>query len=86
MHLRGGQYGTLRGETWLHLEGQDPARVAKFLDTVAGLGIDGVMTSPGYAYERAPDQQHFLNRTRTKELFRAIFRLGKSASSAGVSW
>ena len=32
--------------------------------------------APGYAYERAPDQQHFLNRTKTKELFRAIFRRG----------
>jgi len=30
--------------------------------------------SPGYAYERAPDQAHFLNRRRTKELFREIFR------------
>ena len=30
--------------------------------------------SPGYAYERAPDQEHFLNRRRTKELFRDIFR------------
>ena len=30
--------------------------------------------SPGYAYERAPDQAHFLNRARTKELFRDIFR------------
>jgi hypothetical protein len=30
--------------------------------------------SPGYAYERAPDQQHFLNRAKTKELFRGIFR------------
>ena len=26
--------------------------------------------SPGYAYERAPDQAHFLNRRKTKELFR----------------
>ncbi len=67
-------------------EGADPARVAKFLDTVAGLGIDGVMTSPGYAYERAPDQQHFLNRTRTKELFRAIFRLGKDSKKRGINW
>jgi hypothetical protein len=35
------------------------------------------MVSPGYAYERAPDQQHFLNRRRTKELFRGIFARGK---------
>jgi hypothetical protein len=38
------------------------------------MGVDGISVSPGYAYERAPDQQHFLNRTKTKELFRGIFR------------
>ncbi len=54
----------------------DPARVAAFLDTLRGMGVDSATVSPGYAYERAPDQQHFLNRTKTKELFRAIFRRG----------
>ena len=54
-------------------DGADPDRVAAFFDTIADLNIDGVMTSPGYAYERAPDQEHFLNRTRTKELFRDDF-------------
>jgi hopanoid biosynthesis associated radical SAM protein HpnH len=54
----------------------DPVRVARFLDTLKGMGVDSATVSPGYAYERAPDQAHFLNRTRTKELFRAIFRLG----------
>ncbi len=52
----------------------EPDRVAKFFDSVVSLGIDGITLSPGYAYERAPDQQHFLNRTRTKQLFRDIFR------------
>jgi hopanoid biosynthesis associated radical SAM protein HpnH len=52
----------------------EPERVAKFFDSVVSLGIDGITLSPGYAYERAPDQQHFLNRTRTKQLFRDIFR------------
>ena len=52
----------------------DPAKVASFFDDVMGMGIDGISVSPGYAYERAPDQQHFLNRTKTKELFRSIFR------------
>jgi hopanoid biosynthesis associated radical SAM protein HpnH len=52
----------------------DPGRVAGFFDTVTELGIDGITVSPGYAYERAPDQEHFLNRRRTKELFREIFR------------
>ncbi len=55
----------------------EPERVAAFFDEVNKLGIDGVMMSPGYAYERAPDQEHFLSRQRTKELFRSIFRLGK---------
>lgn len=42
------------------------------------MGVDGISVSPGYAYERAPDQQHFLNRTATKTLFRGIFsRQGK---------
>jgi hopanoid biosynthesis associated radical SAM protein HpnH len=58
-----------------------PDRVAKFFDTVKGLGIDGITVSPGYAYERAPDQEHFLNRTRTKQLFRDIFRKGKDANN-----
>jgi hopanoid biosynthesis associated radical SAM protein HpnH len=51
----------------------DSERVARFFDTVVTLGVDGITVSPGYAYERAPDQQHFLNRTRTKQLFRDIF-------------
>ena len=60
----------------------DPERVARFFDSVAGLGVDGITVSPGYAYERAPDQAHFLNRAKTKELFRDIFRRGR----AGRAW
>jgi len=52
----------------------EPERVARFFDRVVELGTDGITVSPGYAYERAPDQQHFLNRTRTKQLFRDIFK------------
>ncbi|HXQ50526.1 MAG TPA: adenosyl-hopene transferase HpnH [Stellaceae bacterium] len=55
-------------------DGAAPERVGDFFDTVMGLGVDGMTVSPGYAYERAPDQAHFLNRLKTKELFRAIFR------------
>ena len=54
----------------------EPERVARFFDTVTRIGIDGITVSPGYAYERAPDQEHFLNRRRTKELFRGIFQRG----------
>ena len=56
----------------------EPEKVAAFFDEAMALGIDGISVSPGYAYERAPDQAHFLNRKRTKELFRGVFaRQGK---------
>jgi hopanoid biosynthesis associated radical SAM protein HpnH len=57
-------------------------RVAQFFDDVAALGVDGMTVSPGYAYERAPDQAHFLTRTRTKQLFRDILRRGRG----GRAW
>ncbi|HXW70123.1 MAG TPA: adenosyl-hopene transferase HpnH [Methylocella sp.] len=60
----------------------DASRVAGFFDYVSSLGIGGITVSPGYAYERAPDQQHFLNREKTKTLFRNIFALGKG----GKAW
>ena len=60
----------------------EPERVAKFFDEMNRLGLDGITVSPGYAYERAPDQQHFLNREKTKNLFRGILSRGKG----GKSW
>ena len=54
----------------------EPERVAQFFDAVTRIGIDGITVSPGYAYERAPDQEHFLSRRRTKDLFRGIFKRG----------
>ena len=51
---------------------------AAFFDfAIHDLGVEGVTVSPGYAYERAPEQDHFLNRHKTKTLFREILRLGK---------
>ncbi len=58
-------------------DGASPERLAAFFDQVMAMGVDGIMTAPGYAYERAPDQAHFLNRQKTKQLFRDTFRLGK---------
>jgi hopanoid biosynthesis associated radical SAM protein HpnH len=57
-------------------EGHPPEDIAAFLDFAKELSV-GVSISPGYAYERAPDQEHFLNRRRTKELFRNVFARGK---------
>ena len=58
-------------------DGAQPERVAAFFDEVMAMGVDGIMTSPGYAYERAPDQAHFLSRQKTKQLFRDILTLGR---------
>ena len=64
-------------------DGADPERVARFFDEVMAMGVDGIMTSPGYAYERAPDQAHFLTRRKTKELFRGILRRGQESRKQG---
>ena len=60
----------------------DPEQVASFFDRVRALGIDAITVSPGYAYERAPDQEHFLHRSRTKQLFRDILSRGRG----GRNW
>ncbi len=53
-------------------EGEKPEELRKFFDYVSTLGTDGIMVSPGYSYEKAPDQEHFLRRERTSELFRQV--------------
>jgi hopanoid biosynthesis associated radical SAM protein HpnH len=55
-----------------------PERTAAFFDHMMEIGVNAMMVSPGYAYERAVDQEHFLNRTTTRNLFRELFRLGKA--------
>jgi hopanoid biosynthesis associated radical SAM protein HpnH len=40
------------------------------------LAVDQMMISPAYAYEKAPDQEHFLGVTETRELFRKAFANG----------
>jgi hopanoid biosynthesis associated radical SAM protein HpnH len=54
-------------------EGENPEELRQFFDFVTTLGTDGLMISPGYSYEKAPDQEHFLKRERTKDLFRRVF-------------
>jgi len=41
------------------------------------LGVDMMQISPGYAYERAPDQEHFLGVERTRAIFREAFSGGR---------
>ena len=63
-------------------DGADPERLAAFFDDMKAIGCDGVTISPGYAYERAPDQEHFLNRAKTKQFFRDVLKRGRG----GKSW
>jgi hopanoid biosynthesis associated radical SAM protein HpnH len=53
-------------------DGADPKSVRAFFDAMMELGVEGMMLSPGYSYDKAPDQKHFLGRARTRRLFRAI--------------
>jgi len=53
-------------------DGADAKSVRAFFDEMMDLGVEGMMLSPGYSYEKAPDQKHFLGRARTRRLFRAM--------------
>ncbi len=55
-------------------DGANPERVRTFFDRMMELGVEGMMISPGYSYQKAPDQEHFLRRHRITELFGAILK------------
>ncbi|MCP9463822.1 MAG: adenosyl-hopene transferase HpnH [Nitrospira sp.] len=57
----------------------NPERVRRFFDEMMALGVEGMMISPGYSYQKAPDQQHFLKKAKTKELFSKILSRPKSS-------
>ena len=56
----------------------NPQQIQEFLDFLNELDLDGMMISPGYSYEWAPDQASFLQREQTKALFREILAPWKS--------
>jgi hopanoid biosynthesis associated radical SAM protein HpnH len=61
-------------------QGADPKEMQEFFDYLTEIGVDGMQISPGYSYEWAPDQDHFLQREQTRALFREIlapFKAGK---------
>jgi hopanoid biosynthesis associated radical SAM protein HpnH len=53
-------------------EGADPNSVRQFFDEMMDLGVEGMMVSPGYAYDKAPNQNDFLQRKETNDLFEMI--------------
>jgi hopanoid biosynthesis associated radical SAM protein HpnH len=66
-------------------DGADPNSVRAFFDEMMDLGVEGMMLSPGYSYDKAPDQQHFLGRARTRRLFRAILSNRKKSWKFNLS-
>ncbi|HEY0195359.1 MAG TPA: adenosyl-hopene transferase HpnH [Kofleriaceae bacterium] len=50
-------------------EGANPEHMRGFFDDMMALGVEGMMISPGYSYQKAPDQEHFLRRERSQRLF-----------------
>jgi hopanoid biosynthesis associated radical SAM protein HpnH len=59
-------------------QGESPVEIARFFDECMSLGVEGITVAPGFGYERAPQQDVFLARRTSMELFRDVFRLGKS--------
>lgn len=58
--------------------GDSPAMVREVLDFLNDeLRVDAMMISPGYSYDTAPDQRHFLARSQTRALFREAFADGR---------
>lgn len=55
-----------------------PKTVIEALDYLNDdLRVDDMMISPAYAYQKAPDQEHFLGVAETRELFREAFAAGR---------
>ena len=63
-------------------DGADPNSVRAFFDEMMDLGVEGMMVSPGYAYDKAPDQTGFLKRQSTHELFEMILSNRKDGRRA----
>jgi hopanoid biosynthesis associated radical SAM protein HpnH len=59
-------------------DGAAPLRMRQFFDEMMDLGVEGMMLSPGYSYSKAPDQEHFLRRAKTHQLFSDILSKPKS--------
>jgi hopanoid biosynthesis associated radical SAM protein HpnH len=53
-------------------DGADPDRMRRFFDDMMELGVEGMMISPGYSYDKAPDRDHFLVRERSHQLFQRM--------------
>lgn len=55
-------------------DGHAPEDLHRFFDDMMKLGVDGMMISPGYSYEKAPVQDKFLKVEKTRDLFRKVLK------------
>ncbi len=53
-------------------DGIDSKSVRQFFTDMMDVGVEGMMISPGYSYDKAPDQQHFTGRERNQAMFRKL--------------
>ncbi|MBL8167374.1 MAG: adenosyl-hopene transferase HpnH [Acidobacteria bacterium] len=65
-------------------EGETADGLHEMFDMLAELGVDGMTIAPGYSYEKAPDQDHFLSRQQTNQLFRQV--LAPLSTKRGKKW
>jgi len=65
--------------------GTDPLHVREFFDKMMELKVEGMMLSPGYIYEKAPDQNKFLHRDQTTALFKQILQQPKKSWKFNLS-
>jgi hopanoid biosynthesis associated radical SAM protein HpnH len=63
-------------------QNEEAEEVAQFMDECMQLDVEGVTIAPGFSYERAPKQDAFLQRRGAMQLFRDVFRLGRTRSKA----
>jgi hopanoid biosynthesis associated radical SAM protein HpnH len=66
-------------------DGADPNSVRAHFDEMMAIGVEGIVLSPGYSYDKAPDQSHFMGRARVRKLFRAILSNRKKSWKFNMS-
>jgi hopanoid biosynthesis associated radical SAM protein HpnH len=66
-------------------DGADPEHYEQFFDDMMALGVEGMMLSPGYSYQKAPDKSHFLQRQKTQALFTELLKKRKRSWKFNLS-
>jgi hopanoid biosynthesis associated radical SAM protein HpnH len=63
-------------------DGADPNSVRAHFDELMAAGVESMMVSPGYTYEKAPDQNHFLGRRGREDCSAQFCRIERRAGSS----